>query len=142
MIAGLAVGAALMRGLASPAATDALRLHAFLLPPEDSYLTGGLALSPDGRTLAFVATDANGERQLWIRQLDSARAQPLDGTNGASDPFWSPSGAELAFFANDELKRVPIGGGGATVISEAGIGAGGTWNADGIIVFQPHQQGR
>jgi Tol biopolymer transport system component len=142
VIAGLVGGAALMRGLASPAATDALRLHAFLLPPEGSYLTGGLALSPDGRTLAFVATDANGERQLWIRQLDSSRAQPLDGTNGASDPFWAPSGAELGFFANDELKRVPIGGGGATVISEAGIGAGGTWNADGVIVFQPHQQGR
>ena len=62
--------------------------------------------------------------------------------DGASDPFWAPSGAEVAFFANDELKRVPIGGGGATVISEAGIGAGGTWNADGVIVFQPHQQGR
>ena len=41
-----------------------------------------------------------------------------------------------------ELKRIPIGGGGATVICEAGVGAGGTWNADGTIVFQPHQQGR
>ena len=142
VIAGLVGGAALMRGLGSPAATDALRLHAFLLPPEGSYLTGGLALSPDGRTLAFVAADANGERQLWIRQLDSSRAQPLEGTSGASDPFWSPSGAELAFFANDQLKRIAIGGGGATVICEAGIGAGGTWNADGVIVFQPHQQGR
>ncbi len=78
-----------------------------MLPPEGSYLTGGLALSPDGRSLVFVATDANGERQLWIRQLDSSRAQPLDGTNGASDPFWAPSGADVAFFANDELKRVP-----------------------------------
>ena len=142
VLAGLAAGAVLMRGTVPPVTTDQLRLHAFLLPPEGSYLTGGLTLSQDGRHLAFVATDANGDRQLWIRQLDSSRAQPLAGTAGASDPFWAPSSAEVAFFANDELKRIPIGGGGATVISEAGIGAGGTWNADGTIVFQPHQQGR
>ena len=142
VIAGVASGAMLMRAMARPAASDPLRLHAFVLPPEGSYLTGGLALSPDGRSLAFVATDANGDRQLWVRQLDASRAQPLDGTEGASDPFWAPSGAEVAFFANDELKRIPVGGGGATVIGEAGIGAGGTWNAGGVIVFQPHPQGR
>jgi serine/threonine protein kinase len=142
VIAGLAAGAALMRSMARPAAIDPMRLHAFLLPPEGSYLTGGLALSPDGRSLVFAATDNNGDRQLWVRQLDSSRAEPLEGTSGASDPFWSPSGAEVAFFADDELKRIAIGGGGAKAIGEAGIGAGGTWNADGVILFQPHQQGR
>ena len=141
LLIGLAAGAALMRSVFSAAAPPAARLHALVLPPENSYLTGGVALSPDGRTLAFVATDANGERQLWIRQLDSSRAQPLDGTAGASDPFFSPSGAEVAFFANGELKRIAIAGGAAAVICEAGVGAGGTWNRDGVIVFQPHQQG-
>ena len=141
MILGLAAGSALMRGWSGRVGAGALRLHALVLPPENSYLTGGVALSPDGRTLAFVATDANGERQLWIRSLDSSRAQPLDGTAGASDPFFSPSGAEVAFFANDQLKRIAIGGGAATVVCEAGAGAGGTWNGDGVIVFQPHQQG-
>ncbi len=141
VIAGLAVGAVLMRGLAAPAQADTFRLHALLLPPENSFLTSGVALSPDGRSLAFVATDANGERQLWIRQLDAERAQPIDGTSGASDPFFSPAGTEVAFFANNELKRISISGGGATVICEAGTGAGGTWNRDGVIVFQPHQQG-
>ena len=142
VVVGLAAGAVLMRSITRPAAFDPVRLHAFVLPPEGSFLTGGLVLSPDARSLVFVATDASGERQLWIRQLDSPRAQPLDGTNGASDPFWAPSGAEIAFFANDELKRVPVGGGATTLVSEAGIGAGGSWNGDGVIVFQPHQQGR
>jgi Tol biopolymer transport system component/tRNA A-37 threonylcarbamoyl transferase component Bud32 len=141
ILLGVAAGAMSMRMLGAPRAAAPLRLHALLLPPDNSFLTGGVALSPDGRTLAFVATDANGERQLWIRQLDAARAQPLDGTTGASDPFFSPAGNEVAFFANDELKRIVIGGGGATVICEAGAGAGGTWNRDGVIVFQPHQQG-
>jgi Tol biopolymer transport system component len=139
-IAGVALGAAAM-WLMPRAVVAPLGVHAFLLPPENNYLTGGLALSPDARTLAFVTTDVNGERQIWIRPLDSVRAQPIEGTSGASDPFWSPSGAEIAFFANNQLKRIAAGGGPATVICEAGVGAGGSWSQDGTIVFQPHQQG-
>ena len=140
IVAGVALGAAGM-GMWRPTAAAPLSVHAFLLPPENHYLTGGLALSPDARTLAFVTTDANGERQIWVRPLDSERAQPIEGTSGASDPFWSPSGSEIAFFANDQLKRIAVGGGPATVICEAGAGAGGSWSQSGTIVFQPHQQG-
>jgi len=139
-IAGLLIGAAAMAFMprrTPPPAT----LHAFVLPPENNFLTGGLAVSPDGRSLAFVAADANGERQLWIRPLDAPQAQPIDGTSGASDPFWSPNGAEVAFFAGDQLKRVGAGGGAVSVICDAGTGAGGSWSPSGVIVFQPHQQG-
>jgi Tol biopolymer transport system component len=139
-IAGLAIGAAAI-WMVPRTVAPALGLHAFLLPPENTYLTGGLAISPDGRTLAFVTADGNGERQIWVRPLDSPRAQPLEGTSGASDPFWSPSGTEIAFFANEQLKRIAIGGGAVTVICDAGIGGGGSWSASGTIVFQPHQQG-
>ena len=140
VIAGVAIGAAAM-WMMPRAATAPLAVHALLLPPENNYLTGGLALSPDARTLAFVTTDANGERQIWVRPLDADRAQPIEGTNDASDPFWSPSGTEIAFFANDQLKRIAVGGGPAAVICEAGAGAGGSWSPGGTIVFQPHQQG-
>jgi len=116
-------------------------LHAYLLPPDNNFLTGGVAVSPDARALAFVANDANGERQIWVRSLDSDRARPIEGTSGATDPFWSPTGAEIAFFANNQLKRIAAGGGSATVICDAGFGAGGSWSASGTIVFQPHQQG-
>ncbi|MGE3491620.1 MAG: protein kinase [Vicinamibacterales bacterium] len=139
VFAVLGIAAVLTRDDRRPG--DRLRLHAFLLPPAGYYLTGGLALSADGRQLAFVAADANGLRQLWVRPLDSSRTQPLAGTEGASDPFWSPDGSEIAFFANNQLKRVPASGGAPAVITEAGIGAGGSWSASGTIVFQPHQQG-
>jgi serine/threonine protein kinase/Tol biopolymer transport system component len=139
--AGIAAGAALMRVIMKPPVAPPLTLHALLLPPEDSYLTSGLALSPDGRTLVFVASDGSGDPQLWLRPLDAEKARPLDGTEGASDPFWSPSGDAIAFFANNELKRTTVGSGAVAVICEAGLGAGGTWNRDGAIVFQPHQQG-
>jgi Tol biopolymer transport system component len=142
LVAGIIAGAAAMLMFRAPQVVDPLRLRALILPPENSYLTDGLALSPDGRQLVFVAADANGERQLWIRRLDAARATPLDGTTGATGPFWSPSGDEIAFFASNALRRIAAGGGSATTIADAGIGAGGTWNADGVIVFQPHQQGR
>ena len=69
------------------------------------------------------------QRQLWVRALDSPRTQPLAGTEGASDPFWSPAGDEIAFFANNQLKRVPAAGGAPAVITDAGIGAGGSWSA-------------
>jgi Tol biopolymer transport system component len=141
VIAGLALGALLMAAFNRAPAIDHVRLHALLLPPENSFLTGGLAVSPDGRTLVFAATDANGDRQLWVRQLDAERAQPLEGTTGASDPFFSPAGTEIAFFAGNALKRIAIGGGAATVICEAGAGAGGSWSREGVIVFNPHQQG-
>src|SRR5262245_57521040 len=39
-----------------------------------------LALSPDGQTLAFAATDASGQSSLWIRPLDSSEAQRMDQT--------------------------------------------------------------
>ncbi len=141
-IIGTTAGALAGLLFARPSPIEPLRLHSLILPPENSYLTDGLALSPDGRQLVFVAADANGERQLWIRRLDAARATPLDGTTGASGPFWSASGNDIAFFANSSLRRIPAGGGSVTAICDAGIGAGGTWNADGLIVFQPHQQGQ
>jgi len=143
-LAGVALGAAAM-WIAPRPATTLTGVHAFLLPPDNQYLTGGLSLSPDGQTLAFVTDDGNGERQIWVRPLDASRAQPIEGTTGASDPFWSPTGTEIAFFAGGQLKRVPVAGGPAVVITEAGAGAGGSWSSagsePGTIVFQPHQQG-
>jgi Tol biopolymer transport system component len=137
-----ALGAAAARWLWTDPPGPAVRLHAQLLPPDGHYLTGGLALSPDGSRLAFVAADAGGTRQLWLRPLDSARAQPIAGTDGANDPFWSPDGQDIAFFAANQLKRVPAAGGNVVVVCDAGFGAGGTWGAAGTIVFQPHQQGQ
>ena len=60
----------------------------------------GLALSPDGRRLAFVAPGPDGRAMLWVRPLDSPTAQMLGGTEGAAGPFWSPDGRQLGFVAS------------------------------------------
>jgi Tol biopolymer transport system component len=116
---------------------DALQLHAFILPPDGIYLTNTLALSPDARRLAFVAADGTGRRQLWIRDLNGSTARVIANTDNASEPFWSPDGNDVAFFAAGQLKRVPASGGAVAVICDSGAGAGGTWNRENVIVFSP-----
>jgi hypothetical protein len=74
------------------------------------------AISPDGRTLVFLADDTTGRSQLWIRPLASLEARPLEGTDTGGMPFWSPDSRWIGFFADQKLRRVAIGGeyGGAS----------------------------
>jgi Tol biopolymer transport system component len=110
-------------------------------PTESSVESAQLAVSPDGREVAFVAAGANGISQLWIRPLDAIDARPIAGTEGATYPFWSPDGRALGFFVLDELKRIDRRGGPATVLAAAPNGRGGTWNANGVILFAPNANG-
>ena len=95
------------------------------------------ALSPDGRQIVFVASDDKVSR-LWLRSLSTTTAQPLAGTEGATYPFWSPDGHSVGFFAGGALKRLDLGGGAPQTLAPATNGSGGTWNADGVIVFAPN----
>ncbi len=61
----------------------------------------------------------------------------VQGTEGASHPFWSPDGRSIGFFANGKLKKVDVSGGSAQVVCDAPHGRGGTWNREGTILFSP-----
>ena len=95
-----------------------------------------LAVSPDGGRLAYVA-GAAGERQIFLRALDQLNAMPLDGTENASGPFFSPDGQWIGFFADGKLKRVSVSGGAAIEICKVANGLCGSWGADDTIVFVP-----
>jgi Tol biopolymer transport system component len=94
------------------------------------------ALSPDGQHIAFVAS-GDGPQRLWLRALDKTDAQALPGTEGAEYPFWSKDSRSIGFFASGKLYRIDIGGTQPHVLADAAQGRGGSWNAEGTIVFSP-----
>jgi serine/threonine protein kinase len=117
----------------TPSPSSVLRTS--VLVPEKQFIRF-LTLSPDGRRLAFVAASPGGKRSLWVRPLDGLSAQPLEGTENADFPFWSPDSGSIGFFADAKLKRVDAGGGAVVTLCDASPdGLGGTWNRDGTILF-------
>jgi DNA-binding winged helix-turn-helix (wHTH) protein/Tol biopolymer transport system component len=108
-------------------------------PPSATFTTSGgaLALSPDGRHLAFLASDADGSDHLWVRALDSLESTKLPGTIDASQPFWSADSRSLAFVSGGDLRRVDIAGGQPRRICEipGPNTLAGTWGHRNLILF-------
>jgi Tol biopolymer transport system component len=133
------VFAAAWAGYRMHTAPDPREVRVYLPPPEaNSYAPrAGLALSPDGEQIAFIARNSDGKDLLWIRTIQQYPGSPLQDTEGARLPFWSPDGRTVAFFAGARLKKVAASGGPVETICEAAYGAGGAWGSDGTILFAP-----
>lgn len=121
-----------------PAVSGPAAVTATIEPPPGARFTEGTrnvaVLSPDGRYLAFVAT-LSGESRLWVRTLASGEMRALPDTVSASDPFWSPDSASLAYFSSTGLRSISLGGIRSEGLASAPEERGGTWSRDGVIVF-------
>ena len=126
----VAVAAAVLAWRPVPSPPE-VRLEINTPPTSDDV---SMAVSPDGLKIVFVSS-TEGQSRLWLRSLDSVKAQPLASTEGASYPFWSPDGQSIGFFAGGRLKRIEIDGGAVQTLANAGSGRGGTWNREGTILF-------
>jgi len=109
--------------------------------PQGQQLAGlesgpAVALSPDGTHLAYVAIQG-GTQQLYLRAMDSLEAKPIPGTEGAVNPFFSPDGQWVGFFAGGALKKVSVSGGAALVLGGAPSPRGASWSSQGAIAFAP-----
>jgi serine/threonine-protein kinase len=97
-----------------------------------------IALSPDGSVVVYVAAQGSGVSKLYVRPVDSLQSKPIDGTEDASAPFFSPNGKWIGFFADGKLKKVPTSGGAPESLCPAGASNGGTWGWDDAIYYAPY----
>ena len=119
---------------ASPPPASEVR---FEINPPPTIDPLALAFSPNGKAIVFVAV-SGGRFPLWLHSLDSASARPLEGTDGASFPFWSPDNRSVAFFADQKLKKIDTVTGAIEKLADAyHAGQGGAWGSDGTIIFSP-----
>jgi DNA-binding winged helix-turn-helix (wHTH) protein/Tol biopolymer transport system component len=135
------VGAVVAFRLAHSASQESVPVVFTIQPPDGgTFSTSGgfMAVSPNGRHVAFVATDRDGKELLWIRSLASPAARPLAGTEGAVQPFWSPDSRRIAFFAAAKMRSVDVDTGQLHTICSIPFGSqplAGTWNTSDDILF-------
>ena len=112
--------------------------------PPDSPMLGAvgvgsqIALSADGGLLVFTARAVEGINHLYLRRFDQLESRRIPGTEGAVDPFFSPDGQSVGFFAGQKLMRVALAGGPPQTICELdtpAAGFGASWSSDGTILF-------
>ncbi len=136
----LAIGFEL-RAPKPPHPLQALHLSAEIGADASLYTTGpSVLLSPDGTRLAFLASGADQKRRIYVRSLDQLQATALPDTENASDPFFSPDGQWVGFFADGKLKKISVQGGAVVTLCDASNDRGGSWGDDGTIVFEPDNQ--
>ena len=144
LVAGVALSIAaattLRRGSPPRQLPGAIRF--FVAPPPNgafSYSAAGafLAVSPDGSQLAYIASESESGRKIFLRLLSSLEARPILGTEGARSLFWSPDGRSIAFFDETRLRRVELSGSASVSICDVSPFASfaGTWGKGGDILF-------
>ena len=120
-----------------------------MIPPPDGTVfdfditVGPAVISPNGQLIAFSARSRDGRIQLWLRPLDSANARAIDGTDGASFPFWSPDSRSIGYYSpgRGRLERVDVAGGAPVEIVKAGFVRGASWGPDGTIAYDASDSG-
>jgi Tol biopolymer transport system component len=141
-VAGVLLTAVVMQRLAKAPAPGTMR---FMVQAPDKQIlsveTPDFAMSPDGSTIAFIASDPSGRGHIWLRSLGSEQTRMVPGTDGASFPFWSPDGRHLGFCADRKLKRVGIDGESLLVLCNAASLRGAAWGVKDVIVFAPSADG-
>jgi serine/threonine protein kinase/Tol biopolymer transport system component len=111
------------------------------LPPERLLRAHGLAVSPDGTRIAYVAGDAKEKTQIYVHNLAESEGSPISGTEGASYPAFSPDGRWLVYAEADKLVRVPAGGGSPTILAPVAGDVAPSWLEDDWIYFADEARG-
>jgi len=142
MALALAVGCAAGWLWRRPAEQGALRVAINFPSGTGSIADSQNFLSPDGHWIVMNLADSEGRTKLWLRSLESDSARPIEGTDGAVSPLWSPDSRYLAYFAVDgKVRKTPVGGGQTEAVCDVWQIYGGTWGRDDVIVFATGRRG-
>ena len=118
-----------------PAAVQKSSARLTLTIPPAAEITSYPAITRDGRTVAYVAQQGTEDSQLYLRDLNAFEARAVAGSSGAKQPFFSPDGKWVAFFAQGQLQKAEVAGGAPIRVVEATYALGGTWNEDDTIIY-------
>ncbi|MEO8196180.1 MAG: protein kinase, partial [Thermoanaerobaculia bacterium] len=136
----IAAVAALLAGWLGPAGSRGRGAAAVLVtrfgvaPETKGRIEGYPALSPDGRTLIYALHQDDGSAALWAYSFESGTSRSLPATEGASQPFWSPDGKQLGYFAGGQLKRLDLATGLVQNLLRVADPRGGTWTREGKVL--------
>ena len=140
ILVGAVIGLTLLPG-ADPEPKPVTRLVVSIDSPTVAVFGGAFDLSPDGRTLVHVRERA-GKTQLYRREMHSLDHQPVPGTEGASEPFFSPDGEWVGFVADGLVRKVPISGGPPVTICDAPAQmTSASWGQDDSIIMGTFELG-
>jgi eukaryotic-like serine/threonine-protein kinase len=103
-------------------------------------VTQSVAISPDGKRLAYVAAES-GVSHLYVRRLDQLDPIVMPDSEGATFPFFSPNGEWVAFCSGGKLKKAPSDGGAPVALGEISAIFGGVWTPRDVIVVSIPNQG-
>jgi Tol biopolymer transport system component len=144
-VAALCAGAGwwIARGAAVPAADRVVKFE--IAAPNGGQFVfgvngGGMALSPDGMTIGFVAS-GDGRNNVWTRRIDETQAKLVPGTTAASYAFWSPDGRSIGFTVGNSMRRVDLATGSTLVICRVNALRGALWLPSGEIIFGTNASG-
>ncbi len=135
------------RALDAPGAGERGRILFQMSIPERLELSSSqtFSLSPDGRTLVYLARSAGESFRLWAQSLDQLEPDPLPGTEvtGGDPPvFWSPDSKFVAYYSAERLMKVDLQGNPPRVICRVpSVVLGGSWSPQGAIIFGTETQG-
>jgi Tol biopolymer transport system component/tRNA A-37 threonylcarbamoyl transferase component Bud32 len=132
-VVSLGIAASAVWNRPAAAQQPSIRLTIPLQPGAE--LTSYPAITRDGRTVAYVARQGTGDALLYLRDLDSFETRTVAGSRGARQPFFSPDGKWVAFFAQSHLQKVEVAGGTPVRLVEVSYALGGTWTEDNTIVY-------
>ncbi len=145
---GVPVGAALMLVAVAtwwtmrsePGSTIRLQLDP-LVDTIMSRFGSAVALSSDGRHVAYVEGDPALRTALHLRALDQQNSTTVASgdleTGAPYQPFFSSDGQWVGFVTATELKKASITGGTAQSIAEVNLSRGADWGPEDTIVYTP-----